>query len=257
MRLSRKEKWIAAVSISIILPFVFISYSSAAKVNKILSSPIAGAEYVGTETCKMCHEEQAREFERSTHAKFAIPEEKSAGQGCESCHGPGSLHTDNGNPTKIVRESAELCFQCHLDKKVEFNLQYHHPVLEGKMNCSTCHDAHGDDVRAWSATSLQGPNEKCFTCHKEQKGPFVWEHEAVREGCQTCHNPHGSTVDKLLVMQPDPLCIRCHYEAAFLTGPTIGQKSHAGYSMGAGERCIDHHREGFHGSNFRRQFKHQ
>ena len=31
--------------------------------------------------------------------------------------------------------------------------------------------------------------ENCLQCHPSQSGPYVFEHEASREGCVVCHNP--------------------------------------------------------------------
>lgn len=88
------------------------------------------------------------------------------------------------------------------------------------------------------------------------KGPFVFEHDAMREGCQTCHNPHGSVYDKMLVADQTNLCLRCHWEPAFnATGGGLGAIQHgvhagAGgdYYIGQGQECVDHHRA-THGSN--------
>ncbi len=161
------------------------------------------AEYIGMETCASCHAKQYEEFKHSTHARIAIPNGTGA-QGCETCHGPGSLHVAAGGGRGVggiinPRKDPSTCFVCHTDKKAEFRLPYHHPVMEGKMSCADCHNAHGEDVRPWSATSLKDINEACFKCHKEQRGPFVWEHEALREGCTTCHKVHGSINDKMLL----------------------------------------------------------
>ena len=68
-------------------------------------------------------------------------------------------------------------------------------------------------------------NEACYKCHKEQRGPFVWEHEALREGCATCHKVHGSIHEKMLVVRDNNLCLRCHTQANF---PTIGKQNHGG-----------------------------
>ena len=102
--------------------------------------------------------------------------------------------------------------------------------------------------------SLQRPNETCFKCHKEFKGPYVFEHEPLRENCQVCHEPHGGVYEKLLVASPDSLCLRCHWEQATNTtqgtlgGVGHGRRTGANYEIGEGEECIDHHKA-VHGSN--------
>ena len=52
----------------------------------------------------------------------------------------------------------------------------------------------------------------------QQFGPFVFEHEAVREGCTTCHNPHGSVNARLLVARNQTLCLRCHFQQQTANG---------------------------------------
>ena len=187
------------------------------------------AEYVGMETCAGCHAKQVQEFKQSTHARISIPGQPGV-EGCEMCHGPGSLHAAAGGGRGVggiinPRKDPSTCFQCHLDKKAEFRLPYHHPVLEGKMSCADCHSAHGAEVRPWTATSLKDVNEACFKCHKDQRGPFVWEHEALREGCTTCHKVHGSIHPKMLLVRDSNLCLRCHTQTDF---PVIGKSSHSG-----------------------------
>ena len=193
------------------------------------AAPEEKAEYVGAETCAACHSKEAKEFKRSTHARISIPEGVQA-QGCEMCHGPGSLHAAAGGGKGVggiinPRKDPSACFVCHLDKKAGFKLPFHHPVMEGKMSCADCHSAHGEEIRPWTATSMEGVNEACFKCHKEQRGPFAWEHEALREGCTTCHKVHGSIHEKMLVARDNNLCLRCHTQVNF---PVIGKQAHGG-----------------------------
>lgn len=186
------------------------------------------AQYVGSESCGACHEKQVKEFQQSAHARISIPHDKVKIQSCEMCHGPASIHVDaSGGKNNIVNpaKNPEACFSCHMDKRAEFRLPHHHPVLEGKMSCSDCHSPHGEDVRPWSATTLQDVNEACYKCHKEQRGPFVWEHEAAREGCTTCHKVHGSIHEKMLIVRDNNLCLRCHMQVNF---PMIGKQNHGG-----------------------------
>jgi predicted CXXCH cytochrome family protein len=210
------------------------------------------ATYVGSETCMGCHTKEAGEFKHSTHARISIPSDGALGaQGCEMCHGPGSLHVDAGGGRGVggiinPRKDPSTCFACHTDKKAELRLPHHHPILEGKMSCADCHNAHGTDVRPWSATTLKDINEACFKCHKEQRGPFVWEHEALREGCTSCHKVHGSIHEKMLVARDNNLCLRCHTQVNF---PTIGKSNHGG-RLPSGSCFSAGCHTAVHGSNF-------
>lgn len=218
------------------------------------------AQYVGSETCEACHEDIVKAFRLESHYETSLKEgEKIVGESCESCHGPGGLHVDtSGDKSKIIRYSAERCFSCHVDKKAQFQLQYHHPVVEGQMSCLDCHEIHNAGQASHSVTTLERSNEKCFKCHKEMKGPFVFEHDPMRDGCTACHEPHGGVYPRLLVADSNTLCLRCHWEQNTNTaGGIFGGVPHGSgggnYYIGNGEDCIDHHRS-VHGSNIWRTF---
>ena len=214
---------------------------------KVLEShKMEGAKYVGSATCAACHEKELKEFKLSSHERISIPMEGVKVEGCEMCHGPGSLHAESGGGkgNKIINpgKEPEMCFACHMEKKAQFNLPYHHPLNEGHISCTDCHDPHAADVRPWSATSLGDVNEKCFQCHKQQRGPFAMEHLALREGCTSCHQVHGSINDKMLVTRDASLCTRCHSDGALLTDHGTRLKQGTCFS---GECHV-----AVHGSNF-------
>jgi len=128
---------------------------SCASLNRTLVLPpqIPGATFVGSQECATCHENITKGFPTASHARLMAKGPNAADMGCESCHGPGSLHSQaGGSRTTIInpRNSPEICFQCHLDKRGEFNLPNHHPVLEGKVSCINCHDPHKGKPR-WAA----------------------------------------------------------------------------------------------------------
>ena len=57
-------------------------------------------------------------------------------------------------------------------------------------------------------------NQTCAQCHRDQTRPFVYEHEAMREGCTVCHSVHGSVSAKMLVQRDANLCLKCHAQVA-------------------------------------------
>ena len=194
---------------------------SCATVDRVVLAPpmIPGAKYVGMDQCALCHDKEVKNFKLTQHARIQIPGEgeRVQGEGCESCHGPGSLHVDSGGDRKLIvnpGKNPDACFQCHLDKNAEFSLQHHHPVKEGRMSCTACHDPHGEDINKPKDLWLARANEVCAQCHQEQARTHVYEHEALREGCTSCHNVHGSINDKMLVERDNNLCLKCHAQIA-------------------------------------------
>jgi DmsE family decaheme c-type cytochrome len=87
----------------------------------------------------------------------------------------------------------------------------HHPVREGLMTCSSCHDPHGTGRE--SGLKAASVNDLCYSCHAEKRGPHLWEHPPVNENCATCHDPHGSNHGKMLKANAPFLCQQCHSNA--------------------------------------------
>jgi len=199
---------------------------------RLLAAPeIAGADFVGDKTCAECHTNISRAFPSSAHARIRLEAPRAAGQsGCESCHGPGSLHVASGGGAGkfIVNPGKDpgTCFECHRPTEAEFHLPQHHPVLEKHMSCVQCHDPHGFDIfKPAGGLAMARLNETCAQCHREQTRPFVFEHPALREGCSSCHNPHGSINAKMLTQRDPNLCLRCH---AQVQGPGAAGRVYIG-----------------------------
>lgn len=179
--------------------------------------------------CLTCHI-TSRQQETFDHSQHAL-----AGVSCDECHAvhlvsevkearPAGVHfaqavffqvpelpeTERWLHNSLLKEAQpNLCFSCHGNVQAEFALPIHHRVPEGLMKCTDCHNPHGSVNRA----SLNAPYwETCVKCHVEKRGPFVFEHAAVRvEGCIVCHNPHGSTNHFMLVRREGrQLCLQCH-----------------------------------------------
>jgi predicted CXXCH cytochrome family protein len=233
--------WRAGYSLAAVAVASALLVNSCATVSRTVVVPpeIPGASYVGNTVCFDCHTNITRGFLSSPHARVHLEDAKLPGQtGCESCHGPGSKHVEagGGRGTFILNPGKDpgACFQCHLQTHAEFRLPYRHAVIEARMNCVQCHDPHGMDImKPAGGLAMARVNENCAQCHREQTRPFVFEHEALREGCTVCHNPHGSINRKMLVENDANLCLRCHaqvHSATTARGAVfIGKQPHTGF----------------------------
>lgn len=195
---------------------------------------VPGAKYIGSKECEQCHEDIYKTFRTADHANLIAKGTNAISAGCESCHGPCSVHSDSGGETKppfaftsgrplatgfgsrvavqSARATEAVCYQCHADVRGQFNLPSHHPVPEGRMTCVQCHPPHKGYARTGGSTMIQSQQASCLQCHPAQRGPYVFEHEAVREGCTTCHSAHGSINAKMLTERNANLCLKCHFQ---------------------------------------------
>ncbi len=227
---------------------------SCVMVNRtVLQAPlIPGATFVGNKACTECHAEHVEGFADATHANVTLADAKLGSTGCEACHGPGSLHVKSGGTkSTIINAGAkpETCFQCHLDKRGEFSLANSHAVLAGKVSCNDCHDPHKGNAISGSGASLEAQNETCTKCHTAQKGPFIFAHNAMKEGCVACHSPHGSVNQKMLVARDANLCLRCHLQTTDRNGVILVSGSDHRTRLQNGTCWIAGCHEAVHGSN--------
>ncbi|MCU1328209.1 MAG: hypothetical protein JWN34_3579 [Bryobacterales bacterium] len=218
--------------------------------------------------CQQCHatnKEQSK-FEHSPHANHGVA--------CGECHAthlveagrrPGQLAKNFAQSAfvsvpKLPEENRwlqssllrkpqpELCYGCHGNIQAQFALPTHHRVPEGAMKCTDCHSTHGTSNRA---TLRQVGWDTCATCHTEKRGPFVFEHSAVKvEGCSACHTPHGSVNRMLLTRREERfLCLQCH------VNPAAANVPHSRLSFQTRSDCTRCHTS-IHGSNFDPSFTH-
>jgi hypothetical protein len=207
----RRVPVIMALAMCMVL--VVISCSTVNR-SVVVLPEVPGAKYIGSKECEQCHDKIYRDFATANHARLIAAGTNALNAGCESCHGPCSIHSESGGDVKPPfsfaagrpaansfgarlatepdRSTETVCFTCHNDVRGQFSLPSHHPVPEGNLSCTDCHSPHSGSIHIGGGTSLLSENDSCVRCHQNQRGPYVFEHEALREGCTTCHTAHGT-----------------------------------------------------------------
>ena len=148
--------------------------------------------------CVTCHQDGAKRmfWKGSQHQARDVV--------CTSCH---KVHSAK-DAVRDKRTQPEVCYTCHKEQRALAEKPSHHPVPEGKMTCSSCHNPHGSaGVKSLIKDTVIAT---CYTCHAEKRGPFIHSHQPVTDDCSNCHNPHGTTADALLKTRPPFLCLGCH-----------------------------------------------
>jgi predicted CXXCH cytochrome family protein len=104
------------------------------------------------------------------------------------------------NTTQVPQQ--EVCFTCHRDIRALVMRPSHHPIPEGKVKCTSCHNPHGS--RSVKLLKEKVPN-LCQDCHDASQHPgnvrdaragFTGSAPDVRfyaRSCLNCHSEiHGS-----------------------------------------------------------------
>jgi len=177
--------------------------SSDAQNSRRSAAPEAKFAAGGAERCLFCHGgESMTVMAETAHGHTDDPHTPYAKQGCESCHGPGSLHASRarggaGFPALLVfgenealSRQTEACIACHGEDMGD---------LEGIEWAGSAHDT--DDMT-------------CVSCHRMHVvGNALQSPEPQRESCAECHSKqitsHSRFEDKGIVF--DKLsCFDCH-----------------------------------------------
>jgi DmsE family decaheme c-type cytochrome len=191
-----------------------------------LTIPSAAAEtpgYVGSETCKTCHEEIYNNLQKTPH--FAIETGARKGwekKSCESCHGPGAKHAESAsaddirNPAKLTPlETDRTCLTCHLNQHTSGG-RIASGHAKDQVGCTTCHFVHGAAGAKLVEHKKSEINARCSTCHISEWAAFSrpYKHR-LPEGamsCVDCHNPHATfRADSMRTsFGNEPGCFTCH-----------------------------------------------
>jgi DmsE family decaheme c-type cytochrome len=179
------------------------------------SSPNIVATYTkkGADACLYCHNvERLRLIAKTRHGDKNNQDSPAAQHDCESCHGPGSLHSTRsrrgrGRPSMYTFgkekrtppiKQAQVCQECHAKdmgnlKGLEWEGSVHgikHPDKE-QMSCSSCHVTHASENPLKNKAKQA---EICYSCHEKMKA----EHPRFEDvginiddlSCWDCHDVH-------------------------------------------------------------------
>jgi hypothetical protein len=118
-----------------LVPETFGQYGfyRGASLGEIEQTPV---KYAGQKMCLECHQDIDDLKQQDVHSDVS----------CESCHGPGQKHSENGDTTllekPVSRESCGMCHSKNAAKKKEaifqINLKEHY--IDKK--CIECHNHH-------------------------------------------------------------------------------------------------------------------
>ncbi|WP_153914391.1 DmsE family decaheme c-type cytochrome [Shewanella sp. TC10] len=181
--------------------------------------------------CTACHNDTSRSaWHTSMHADQDVS--------CVSCH---EIHVAK-DPVMVKKNQPKVCAECHTKVNADIHKRSSHPIDNGSMVCSDCHNPHG----TMTESELKGynVNQTCFECHAEKRGPFLWEHAPVMENCANCHDAHGSVNNDLLKSRVPMLCKQCH--AGDIHASTVPGDNQS--IQTAGQGCLNCHSQ-IHGSN--------
>jgi DmsE family decaheme c-type cytochrome len=229
------------------LGFIFITRSAISDEEQApQTSPAGSNEFVGSEVCLTCHEDQSKSLMHTAHDSDAF--RMRTDKGCEACHGPGKAHVDSGgdaslirNPAKMAsRDSAAICLTCHENgQRTHWKGSVHD--MRG-LACIACHSVHASKSDK-ALLKFVHVDEVCAGCHLEVKSQIQrTSHHPIREGlmsCNDCHNPHGTITPKLIIANSvNEQCYTCHTEKR---GPFLWEHPPVR------ENCLNCHSP--HGSN--------
>jgi len=188
----------------------------------------SNSQYVGSESCKKCHEFLYTGFQRTKHYQTVFDKRRGpAFQGCEGCHGPGRSHVESeGNPQKIrsfkniftdVKKTTQWCLDCH-QYESEHNNFARSAHMSVNIGCLDCHSVHHAKVTEYLLSNEQ--SQLCVHCHKnvgsEFDRPFRHPVNEHLMQCSDCHNQHGGTNAHMLRSAAGQVevCTKCHTSMA-------------------------------------------
>ena len=85
-----------------------------------------------SKVCTTCHQ-------GGKHMNWNTSAHSTNDVACTSCH---QVHTGH-DKVRDKKAQPQVCYTCHKQQRADANKPSHHPIPEGKMTCSDCHNTHG------------------------------------------------------------------------------------------------------------------
>src|SRR5215471_16750667 len=133
---------LAVAALTLVLVFGVMSCGTVHR-SVVMLPDVPGAKYIGSKECEQCHEKIYKDFATADHSRLIAEGPNALNAGCESCHGPCSIHSDSGGEVKPpfsfaagrppassygarlavepARSKETVCFQCHTQVRGQFN----------------------------------------------------------------------------------------------------------------------------------------
>ena len=168
----------------------------------------AGAQFTagGAKQCLACHAGESMTLVAETaHGDKENPHTPFAQQGCESCHGAGSLHVSRshggaGLPLLLgfdgktaIPAQTSACLDCHAEDMDELaGMQWAGSKHDTEdITCVSCHTVHTTENKM---TDQDAQRKSCDGCHKKQIANHrKFETKGINFdalSCSACHDVH-------------------------------------------------------------------
>src|ERR1700722_7702357 len=93
--------WILFLLLGVLVG-IGVVWCSSLNRTEVMPPQIPGATYAGSEACAQCHQDKYQDFNTATHYHLKAAGTNAMYIGCESCHGPGSLHVQSGGAPNTI-----------------------------------------------------------------------------------------------------------------------------------------------------------
>ncbi len=117
--------------------FGLYGHYRAGALDDIAARPVA---FAGKATCEICHDDKAKIKSAGKHVGVA----------CETCHGPGSAHTEDPGAHPMLKPDPKvLCVRCH---EADPARPHAFPQVvskdhAGDTSCLECHKPHSPQIQ--------------------------------------------------------------------------------------------------------------